>query len=153
MYDDILLPTDGSSGMDEVIDHATSLASEHDATIHGIYVVETASITSLPMETSMEGISQALREEGREAIEDLEEQVEDVDVETDIVDGTPGKQIANTAAERDCDLVIMGTHGRSGVDRFLLGSVAERVVRSSPVPVLTVRVSSSGSVTDPHPRR
>jgi len=140
MYDDILVPTDGSAGMQSAIDHATELASEHDATVHGLYVVDTASLTDLPMEASMDGVSQALRQEGETALEQLERRAGDVPVRTDVVEGSPARDITSYAADNPCDLVVMGTHGRSGVDRLLLGSVAERVVRSSPVPVLTVGV-------------
>ncbi|MGA9725226.1 MAG: universal stress protein, partial [Candidatus Binatus sp.] len=52
--------------------------------------------------------------------------------------GNAAPEILNLAAERKVDLIVMGTHGRTGVKRFLLGSVAERVVRESPIPVLTV---------------
>lgn len=144
MYDDILLPTDGSSGMASVIDHAARLARAHDATLHALYVVDTASLTDVPMEASMEGVSQALRQEGETALEQTERLApEDLSVETDIIEGSPAREITAYASENPADLVVMGTHGRSGVDRLLLGSVAERVVRSSPVPVLTVRVDAS----------
>jgi len=66
----------------------------------------------------------------------------DVPLETTTVEGSPAREIVDHAASIGADLVVMGTHGRSGVDRLLLGSVAERVVRSSPVPVLTVRVDA-----------
>jgi len=145
MYDDILLPTDGSAGMGTVIQHAVDLAATHDATLHALYVVDTASLTDVPMEASMEGVSQALKQEGETALEQVDRlATEDVPVETNIVEGSPARDIATYAAENPADLVVMGTHGRSGVDRLLLGSVAERVVRSSPVPVLTVRVDGDG---------
>jgi nucleotide-binding universal stress UspA family protein len=141
MYDDILLPTDGSAGMGTVIQHAVDLADVHDATLHALYVVDTASLTDVPMEASMEGVSQALTQEGETALEQVDRlATDDVAVETNIVEGSPARDIATYATENPTDLVVMGTHGRSGVDRLLLGSVAERVVRSSPVPVLTVRV-------------
>lgn len=143
MYDEILLPTDGSAGMETVIDHAAGLADVHDATLHAVYVVDTASLTDVPLEASMEGVSEALRQEGETALREVEHRVQRAPVETDLVDGSPAREIKNYAAESGCDLVVMGTHGRSGVDRLLLGSVAERVVRSSEVPVLTVRVDAS----------
>jgi nucleotide-binding universal stress UspA family protein len=142
MYDDILVPTDGSAGMQSVVDHAVTLAEKHGATVHGLYVVDTASLTDVPMEASMDGVSQALREEGNMALEQLERSAGDVPVVTAVVEGSPSRDITEYAAENPCDLVVMGTHGRSGVDRLLLGSVAERVVRTSPVPVLTVRVET-----------
>lgn len=143
LYDDVLVPTDGSAGMDRVIRHASDLARVHDATVHGLYVLDAGSFSDLPMETSYEGIRTFLEDEGRAALEELETLVDDaVPVETEIREGTPHREIVDYARESDCDVVVMGTHGRSGIDRLLLGSVAERVVRESAVPVLTVRVAS-----------
>jgi len=142
MYKRILLPTDGSAGMDSVIDHAADLAAQHDALIHGLYVVDSTSFTSLPMETSWEGISDLLEQEGDNALNEVERIVGDrAQVERVVVEGSPSGEIVSHAREDDCDLIVMGTHGRGGIDRLLLGSVAERVVRTSNVPVLTVRVS------------
>ncbi len=141
MYDKILLPTDGSAGMDDVINHAVSLAEQHDATLHALYVVNTASLSDLPIDSSWEGINQALKREGEHAMEQIETVANDVELKTSMVDGSPAKEIVNYATEESIDVVVMGTSGRSGVDRLLLGSVAERVVRSSPVPVLTIRVN------------
>ncbi len=141
MYDNILLPTDGSTGMDDVIDHAVSLAEQHDATLHALYVVNTASLSDLPIDSSWEGINQALKREGEHAMEQIETVANGVELKTAMVDGSPAKEIVNYATEESVDVIVMGTSGRSGVDRLLLGSVAERVVRSSPVPVLTIRVN------------
>lgn len=141
MYDKILLPTDGSAGMDDVINHAVSLAEQHDATLHALYVVNTASLSDLPIDSSWEGINQALKREGEHAMEQIETVANDIELKTSMVDGSPAKEIVNYATEESVDVIVMGTSGRSGVDRLLLGSVAERVVRSSPVPVLTIRVS------------
>ncbi len=142
MYDHVLLPTDGSAGMERVIDHAGSLAERHDATLHALYVVNTASLNNLPMESSFDAVSQGLREEGDAALSSVRRLVpEGVPLETTTVDGSPAREIVDYATDQGCDLIVMGTHGRSGVDRLLLGSVAERVVRRSPVPVLTVRVT------------
>jgi nucleotide-binding universal stress UspA family protein len=141
MYKRILLPTDGSAGMDRVIDHAADLAAEHGALVHALYVVDAGSFTSLPMETSWEGISDLLHEEGQEALDEVVRLVGDsAEVERIVVEGAPHEAIVDHAFENDCDLIVMGTHGRGGLDRLLLGSVAERVVRTSTVPVLTIQV-------------
>lgn len=139
MYDDILVPTDGSAGMDDVVDHAISLADRHDATLHGLYVVETAPLADLPVESSWDSLRASLRREGETALESLESRDETVPVETEIREGSPASEIVDYAQD-NCDVVVMGTHGRSGVDRLLLGSVAERVVRSADVPVTTISV-------------
>lgn len=143
MYDNILVPTDGSEGMEAVIEHARNLAEIHDATLHALYVANTASLSDLPMESSWEGVNSALRQQGERAVELVEQTVGELPVETGIVEGSPSKEIVSYADEEDCDVIVMGTHGRSGVDRLLLGSVAERVVRSAPVPVLTVSVDEA----------
>lgn len=144
MYDDILVPTDGSAGMDRVIEHAVNLCETHGATLHGLYVIDTASLADLPMESSWEAVNTALREEGDSSLEAMERLAGDVSVRTSQVEGSPAQEIVEYAEDEGIDLVVMGTHGRSGVDRLLLGSVAERVVRTSPVPVLTVRVTNKG---------
>jgi nucleotide-binding universal stress UspA family protein len=141
MYDDVLVPTDGSAGMGRVSDQAGALAEAHGAVVHGLYVADTTSWTGLPLESSFEGIGETLRDDGTAALERLAAALETVPVRTAIREGSPAREIVDFAVERGCDVVVMGTHGRSGVDRLLLGSVAERVVRSSPVPVLTVRVT------------
>ena len=140
MYDEILLPTDGSAGMGTVIDHVGRLAEHHGARVHALYVVDTASLSGLPVEGSFDGVSQQLHTEGERALEAVEDALA-VPVERVLSDGSPAKEIVAYATEEGCDVVVMGTHGRTGVDRLVLGSVAERVVRSSTVPVLTVRVS------------
>lgn len=141
MYDCILVPTDGSSEVERALEYAFDLARTHDATIRAVYVVNAAGYGGLPMETAWEGISDALREEGQAAVDRVKELApEDVDVETRVLEGSPSRVIAENARPGECDLVVMGTHGRGGIDRLLLGSVTERVVRRAQVPVLTVQV-------------
>ena len=143
MYDRILVPTDGSEGVERAIEHAVDLAVAHDASLRAVYVVNSSSYGTIPMETSWEGIADVLRDEGESALERVCTLAEGrgVDVETALLDGSPSKEIVRYAEAEHCDLIVMGTHGRGGIDRLLLGSVAERVVRSADVPVLTVRVS------------
>lgn len=142
IYDTILLPTDGSAGIERVVEHAGELARVHDATVRALYVVDATSFTGLPMETSWEGVRRVLESEGETALEGVERLApDDVAVETETVEGTPSTEIVRHTRERPVDVVVMGTHGRGGIDRLLLGSVAERVVRKSAVPVVTVPVS------------
>jgi nucleotide-binding universal stress UspA family protein len=149
MYADILVPTDGSPGTERIVEHAAALADEHGATLHLLYVVNTASFADLPMESSYEGIASMLEQEGETALADAEATAErvapDLTVEHAFREGSPSREIVEYATETACDVITMGTHGRGGLNRLLLGSVAERVVRKSPVPVLTVRV---GEVPD-----
>jgi len=142
LYDRILVPTDGSAEGECAVAHALDLAAVHDAAVHTLYVVDTARYAGMPMEASWEGIGELLQDDADEAVaavEDLAAET-DVDVDSAVVEGTPSREIIRYAEENDCDLVVMGTHGRGGIDRLLLGSVAEKVVRGCAVPVLTVRI-------------
>ena len=143
MYDRILVPTDGSQSMGAVVDHARELAAVHEATLHGLYVVDTGSFATLPVETTWDGMTEILRDEGETAVSEFAEMAGETAVETAIREGNPSGEVVDYAEENDCDAVVMGTHGRGGIDRLLLGSVAERVVRAAPVPVVTVPISEA----------
>ena len=149
LYDRIVVPTDGSASSRPAIDHAVELAAFHDATVHAVYVVNIASFSGVPTEGSWEGVSQALEREGEEALDVVEAACDalEVPVERRRLEGRPSQRIVEYATEHDADLIVMGTHGRGGLDRLLLGSVAERVVRSAPVPVMTVQRDEDADLT------
>jgi nucleotide-binding universal stress UspA family protein len=141
-YDDILLPTDGSKETEETVSHAVTLARNHDATLHVLYVVDRRRFLAADKETQDEVI-EALREEGEVAIDDVAVTAEDagVTVETAMEEGIPHKTIQKFAADNDIDVVTMGTHGQTGRDRVAtLGSVTERVLKGVEVPVLVVNI-------------
>jgi Universal stress protein UspA and related nucleotide-binding proteins len=139
VYTDILVPTDGSTASATAVEHAIDLASHYDATLHVLYVVDVTGYSAL--EVGADVVANALEEEGEDAVGDVISAAEAKDIATVsmIEHGTPHRAIIDYATAEAVDLVVMGTHGRTGVGRFLLGSVTERVVRTSPVPVLTVR--------------
>jgi nucleotide-binding universal stress UspA family protein len=142
MYDDILLPTDGSEATTAAVDHAGQLAEVHGATVHVLSVVDTRN----RFESPSSGIAPdawlaSERERARQAIDEAVATLpDDIPVERVVEEGVPKSAILEFVAENDPDLVVMGTHGRTGLDHYLIGSVAENVVRESPVPVTTVRV-------------
>lgn len=139
MYDEILVPTDGSPAADAAIEHAIDIASKYGSRVHALYVVDGAAYSTL--EAGSEIVIEALEEEGTEATARVERAATDagVDAVTTVKTGTAYRSITEYVADNGIDLVVMGTHGRQGIDRYLLGSVTERVVRTSDVPVLTVR--------------
>jgi nucleotide-binding universal stress UspA family protein len=147
MYDDILVPTDGSEGSLRAVDHALTLASSFDATLHAVYVVE---LNALPAEFDAGDVFEDLEAEGRRALDAVRERAEgtDVSVEARVGSGPPHRVILDYVDEHDVDLVVMATHGRTGLDRYLLGSVTEKVVRLADVPVLTVRLDEESRETD-----
>lgn len=142
MYDDILLPTDGSRGTEEAVNHALDIADNYDAKLHVLYVVDTSS-SYLGEGLAFDMIKEA-QELGEVSTERIVDEAEEmgIEAEREVVTGRPADVILDRS--QDADLVVMGTHGRHGLGRVLLGSVAERVVRNSEAPVLTVRLMETG---------
>jgi len=148
MYEDILIPFDGSEGAAEVLHHASEIAHWADATIHVLYVAD----TNRDSVTVVEGQTvDALIREGEDIVQEATKTLDTLGVpyETDVIQGNPAPTIVEY--ERyDQDLVVMPTHGREGLSRYLIGSVSEKVVRLSPVPVLTVRMQPDEQLTFPY---
>ena len=116
---------------------AADLAERFDAEVHALYVVDESKVDALPDDLHEE-VSEALSDQGTEALEAVESAV-DGPVTTAVREGRPAQQITAYAREVDADVVATGTRGRGGEHSFLLGSVAEAVVRRSPVPVTVAR--------------
>lgn len=142
MYDDILVPTDGSDGVDRTLDHALDLAKNHDATVHALYVVDRRLYFAADDE-DRESVRDRLEADGAEAVERIRERAESVGVDcvTDVHEGYPDRDIVDYATEQNVDVIVMGTHGRTGRDRLAhLGSVTERVVENAGCPVFVIHV-------------
>jgi len=138
-YTDVLVPTDGSEGAEAAIDPAVDVARTYDARVHALSVIDTM---AMGVDVRSAAILDALEESARSAVESVEAHAARASVsavETEVRHGNPYRAIRSYVDDHDVDLVVMGTHGRSGVERYLLGSVAEKTVRTSPVPVMTVR--------------
>ena len=144
MYDRVLVPTDGSTASEGAIEHAIDLATQYDATVHALYVVDVGTYSSLEAGTDM--VVDELQAEGTEAVEAVAAQADDAGVvaETAVETGIVHRSIVDYVDGEDIDLVVMGTHGRTGVGRVLLGSVAENVIRTASAPVMTVRSNEAG---------
>ncbi len=141
LYKKILIATDGSEYTKNSIDHGLELAKNTEARVYVIYVIDTAAFASIPMDAAWESMYALLKQEGDEATRYVAEkaEAEGVQVERNTVEGHPAEEIIKYAEKNSINLIVMGTLGKSGLDRFLLGSVAEKVVRTSKIPVLVVR--------------
>jgi nucleotide-binding universal stress UspA family protein len=137
MIDSVVVATDGSESVQRATAVALDLADRFDATVHALYVVDTEEVNSSP-EDIRDDLKQALEQQADEALEDVTDRAAG-DVTTAVREGRPAAEIVAYARENDVDVVATGTRGRHGENRLLIGSVAERVVRTCPVPVLTVR--------------
>jgi len=137
MFETVVIATDGSASGERAVETAVDLAERFDAAVHALYVIDESKVDSLPGDLRDE-VSDALSEQGTAALEAVEAAV-DGPVTTAAREGRPAREITAYAREVGADVIATGTRGRGGEHSFLLGSVAETVVRTCPVPVLTVR--------------
>ena len=132
MFDTVVVATDGSQSAARAVEVAFDLAGRFGAEVHALYVVESAD-----SDDDIERLQSAL-EEADDATKRVRE-ASGREIVTAVREGQPASEIRAYAREHDADLVATGTRGRHGKHRFVLGSVAEAVVRECPTPVLTVR--------------
>jgi nucleotide-binding universal stress UspA family protein len=147
MFDTVVIATDGSKSAQRSVRMAVDLAARFDADVHALYVVDTDEIETSPAEIS-DDLENAIREAGDEALSFAEAEADGRDrteIFTAIRQGNPATEIIEYAGEVDADAIALGTRGRHGDHAFLLGSVAEAVVRQAPQPVLTVRQLEAGA--------
>jgi nucleotide-binding universal stress UspA family protein len=137
MFETIVIATDGSQSVQRAVDVALDISARFDAEVHAISIVDTDEVESSP-ERLQDEMERALKEQAEEALADVRAG-SDLELTTSVRVGRPAVEIREYAESQDADLVAMGTRGRHGENRFLIGSVAERVVRTCPMPVLTVR--------------
>lgn len=146
MYATILVPTDGSAPATAAAEHALDLAAATGAAVHLLSVVDTADLgLTTPPDIELEEVRSSIRSAAERAVADLADRADErgIGATTAIRVGDPSQEILDAGEAMGADLVVMGTHGRTGLAHVLLGSTAERVVRRATVPVLTVRDSES----------
>ncbi|MFB6172671.1 MAG: universal stress protein [Haloarculaceae archaeon] len=139
MYEDVLLAVDGSESNEPAVERALDLAAATGATLHVVHVVDRTTAVTAAAEGA-ERVLAALEAAGRDVVDAAVARAEqrDLSVEASVLSGAPHRAILDYAADREVDVIVVGTHGRTGVERVVLGSVAERVVRRADVPVLVV---------------
>jgi len=135
----ILIPTDGSEYSREAVEVGLALAQQLGAQVTALYVVDQTTFANFQPDSAIITVYSMLEKEGRAAVDEVRRRGEElgVKVEVQLVEGSPTRRIVELAS--NFDLIVMGTLGRSGVAKLVLGSVAERVVRFAPCPVLVAR--------------
>jgi nucleotide-binding universal stress UspA family protein len=139
MYETILIPTDGSDHAVRAAEHGLSLADAFDADVHVVNVIDEDAAAVFDASDVRTDFLGQLEASGQEAVDKITEAGEDRTLHTELLRGEPAESIRSYADEHDADLVAMGTHARSGLDRYLLGSVTQSVIRDGSTPVLTAR--------------
>ena len=142
MYESILVPTDGSEGAVQAADHALDIAERHGATLHVLYVVD---VRMSPIDESMDHdeVVRLLEEVSGKPTTRVVERARErgIPVMEAIRIGVPHDSIRGYVSENDIDLVVMGTHGRTGLENTHLGGTTDKIVRTADVPVLTVPIA------------
>jgi nucleotide-binding universal stress UspA family protein len=138
-FNKILIPTDGSEYTKEAIKKGLELAKVLDAEVTALYVVDQTSFINFPMDSTIVSVYSLLEKEGKDAVDFIKSEGAKLglNVNVKIEEGSPPRKILETSKQHD--LIVMGTLGRTGVSKLLLGSVAEKVVRFAECPVLVVR--------------
>lgn len=143
MYGRILVATDGSINAQRAVEHAVQRATSDGSELHAVYVMDSRppAVGGVTPWTDWDETAQLLRKEARKHLDSALEQAQAEGLQVHkavkqhegVADG-----ILDYARDHDVDLIVVGTHGRSGIDRFVMGSVAEKVTRNSALPVLVV---------------
>lgn len=139
MYKKILVPTDGSEFAQKAEKHALFLAKTTGADIYALSVTENF-VNELPLDDEVYQLNQLLKQRSEDNIKEFEEMDETSGIKFHgiIREGSPAKTILEVAKEEDIDLIVIGSSGKSGFDRFIMGSVAEKVVNAAKCAVLVI---------------
>lgn len=139
MYKKILVPTDGSDFAKDAQLHALFLAKVSGAEIIALSVSENHFINGISVSEEIEQINQILADRCKKDLQEFEDMNDEgVKISSVIKEGSPAKTILEVAEEEDIDLIVIGSSGKSGFDRFILGSVSDKVVNAAKCPVLVV---------------
>ena len=141
MFGSILVAIDGSKMSEKALRTAIDEARVWKAALHVVYVVETGLFSSLPMDNTWEIMLAMLEQEGGKAIAEAKKEAESkgVTITAHLKQGHAGNEIVKAAEDTGADLIIVGSHGKSEVDRLLLGSVSSFVVTNAKTGVMVVR--------------
>jgi len=145
----ILVPVDFSSNSARALEYAHTLATRFEASLHLIHVCEVPSLTTGSMDAyaiAYSNWSQQLGDEAERELLKLVPKLAGVPVSTEVLFGNPARAIVTAADGHGADLIVMGTHGHGPLMHALMGNVAERVVRTAPCPVLTIREPQAAEV-------
>lgn len=139
----IMVATDGSESAEKAVDTAVEIARECETKLYAVHVISLDFLyESLPTDEELEeAFQEKAMTEGKQATTYVENagRAANVEVESVILQGVPAEEIIGFSEKNDVDLIVMGTHGRTEIKGFLLGSVAEKVVRHATKSVLVVR--------------
>ncbi len=135
----ILHPTDFSEGSQQAFELACNMAAQHGARVILLHVVAPPAPAPMPYEAAAVHSEALAEDEIHAKLEQLRSSKPELTMDYVVEQGNASDVIIQVAKQAPCDAIVLGTHGRSGLSRLLMGSVAEKVVRKAPCPVITVK--------------
>lgn len=138
LYKKILLPLDGSKFSEKAVKDAIFIAKASNAEIILISVVENSFLVGLPADNTTNEINKLLEDEAQKNINKIKEQLKDIKTTIIIEEGSPAEAIIKTIEKENIDLVIMGSSGKKGFEKFIIGSVTDKVVNSARCKIMII---------------
>jgi nucleotide-binding universal stress UspA family protein len=139
LVDRILIATDGSVKNRPALEEGIKIARAFGAAVYAVYVIDMGAFSSMSADMPIGDTYRIIKAEADEAFDRIKTLAGDMPVTTSILDGRPAAEIVKYAVAKRIDLIVIGTQGKKGFERLLLGSVAEEVIRSAPCKVLVVK--------------
>ncbi len=139
LFGRILIATDGSEKNRAALDEGIRIARATGAAVYAVYVIDTGTFSSMSADVPLGDTYRVFKAEAEQAFARIQCIAGDVKVETAILEGRPAPEIVKFAARKKIDLIVISTQGKKGLERLLLGSVAEEIIRSAPSRVLVVK--------------
>ena len=139
LFTNILVATDGSEQNMAAVREAVRLAQQGGSVLHAVYVADSGAFESAPADMVAGDTFSVMQEEARDALETVRSLAGEIQLKTIVLEGRPALEIVRYADEADIDLIVIGTQGKKGIERLLLGSVAETVIRQAGCKVLVVK--------------
>ncbi|MDD4138202.1 MAG: universal stress protein [Methanoregula sp.] len=139
LFEKILIATDGSESNRTAVEEALQIGRACGSTVFAAYVMDIGALESATPDVVVRDTWTVIQKEADATLDRVRTIADGVNLETVILEGKPAAEIVRCAAENKIDLIVIGTRGKRGLERLLLGSVAEQVIRMAPCKVLVVK--------------
>jgi len=139
LFTNILVATDGSDRNITAVEEAIRIATGCGAALNAVYVIDAGTFESASADVVMEDTYRIIKAEAEQALKQVRSLSGNIEVKTTVIEGKPAQEIVRFATAEKIDLIVIGTQGKKGIERILLGSVAESIIRLAGCKVLVVK--------------
>jgi nucleotide-binding universal stress UspA family protein len=139
LFEKVLITTDGTDLNRAAVEKGLAVARACGSTLYAVYVIDESSFTGQPSEVFTGDVYEKLYDEGEAAVDRVRQMAGALRVETHVLSGHPAHAVTKFAAQNGVDLIVVGSQGKGGFERFILGSIAESIIRMADRMVLVVK--------------